>query len=153
MTIKTQQQQKLTAKQEAFAQKVASGGTPSAVYRDVYDAGNMSAKTVWEAACRLGRNSKVTARVAELQAETCERTQRTRAMAIHECLVVAEAAVEARHYGAAVSALCEANRIAGFHVHRVDISGTVAHRNERLAEYRTDDLRAWVQEQRALESQ
>ena len=60
--------------------------------------------------------------------------------------------VEARHFGAAVSALCEANRIAGFQVHIVETSGRGTYRYERLTVFSTKDLRDWVTEQRDLGS-
>ena len=38
---------RLTAKQEAFAQKVAAGAVLSDAYRECYAADNMADKTVW----------------------------------------------------------------------------------------------------------
>ena len=61
---------KLTSKQEGYAQERASGLTQSAAYRNNYDTSNMAAKTVHEAASRLDKNYKVTARILELQAAT-----------------------------------------------------------------------------------
>ncbi len=61
---------KLTSKQEGYAQDRASGLTQSAAYRNNYGTSNMSAKTVHEAASRLDKNYKVTARIQELQAAT-----------------------------------------------------------------------------------
>ncbi len=59
--------QRLSAKQESFARRVASGTcTLSDAYRASYDAQRMACKTVWQAASRLMANSKVAARVAEL---------------------------------------------------------------------------------------
>ncbi len=59
--------QRLSAKQESFARRVASGTcTLSDAYRASYDAQGMANKTVWQAASRLMANSKVAARVAEL---------------------------------------------------------------------------------------
>jgi len=59
---------RLTPKKEAFAQLVARGETASGAYRKAYGQGNMSNKTLHEAASRLSRNSKVVARVAALRA-------------------------------------------------------------------------------------
>ncbi len=61
---------KLTRKQEGYAQDRASGLAQSAAYRNNYDTSNMAAKTVHEAASRLDKNYKVTARVLELQVAT-----------------------------------------------------------------------------------
>ena len=59
--------QRLSAKQESFARRVASGTcTLSDAYRASYDAEGMANKTIWQAASRLMGNSKVAARVAEL---------------------------------------------------------------------------------------
>lgn len=57
----------LTAKQIAFANKFAECGNASQAYRHAYNAAGMASKTVWEAASRLVKNSKVTARVAKIQ--------------------------------------------------------------------------------------
>jgi len=56
---------KITAKQTAFADCVASGMTISNAYREAYDAENMAASTIHANACRLAVNSKIEARVAE----------------------------------------------------------------------------------------
>ena len=61
---------KLTAKQEGYAQDRASGLTQSTAYRNNYGTSNMVAKTVHEAASRLDKNYKVAARVLELRATT-----------------------------------------------------------------------------------
>ena len=59
----------LTAKQEAFAQAVASGLNQSDAYRKAYNAEKMSDKQVWEEASKLFSNPKVAPRVAELKAK------------------------------------------------------------------------------------
>ena len=46
---------RLTGKQEAFAQQVAKGSVLSDAYREAYDAENMKDKTIWEEACKLAR--------------------------------------------------------------------------------------------------
>ena len=61
---------KLTSKQGGYAQDRASGLAQSAAYRNNYDTSSMAAKTVHEAASRLDKNYKVTARILELQAAT-----------------------------------------------------------------------------------
>jgi len=61
---------KLTSKQEGYAQERASGLTQSGAYRNNYDTSNMAAKTVHEAASRLDKNYKVSARIQQLQAAT-----------------------------------------------------------------------------------
>lgn len=59
----------LTAKQEAFVQKIIEGYSQADAYRSAYNTKRMSDKTVWENASRLMADSKVTARVMELRNE------------------------------------------------------------------------------------
>ena len=61
---------KLTSKQEGYAQDRASGLAQSAAYRNSYGTSNMAAKTVHEAASRLDKNSKVAARIQQLRSIT-----------------------------------------------------------------------------------
>lgn len=72
----------LTAKQEAFAQGVANGGTLAASYRAAYDAEGMAPATVWTKASELMASGKVADRVAALceakQVETKHDAARTR---------------------------------------------------------------------------
>jgi len=60
---------RLTAKQEAFAQQVAEGAILSDAYRDCYAAENMADRTVWTEACRLASNPKVATRIKAIQTE------------------------------------------------------------------------------------
>ena len=57
----------LTAKQEAFAQALASGATQADAYRSCYKVGTMKPETIWPAASRIASDCKVAARVAELK--------------------------------------------------------------------------------------
>ena len=68
---------RLTPKKETFAQLVAKGESASGAYRKAYGQGNMSNKTLHEAASRLSRNSKVVARVAALRAPALLQAQYT----------------------------------------------------------------------------
>ena len=57
----------LTAKQEAFARNYACKGMSKAdAYRMAYNPTRMADKTIYEAACRLSKHSKVLARTNEL---------------------------------------------------------------------------------------
>ena len=60
---------RLTGKQEAFAQLVAKGSMLVEAYREAGYMPNGSDKTQWEAASRLMANSKVLARVKQIQAD------------------------------------------------------------------------------------
>jgi hypothetical protein len=57
---------KLTAKQERFAQLVASGEKYSPAYRLSHDANGSSDQTVWVHASQLAANDKVATRIDEL---------------------------------------------------------------------------------------
>ena len=59
----------LTAKQEAFAQAVASGMTQADAYRTAYDCENSSDAAIHEEASRLIRHPEVSLRVKLLQDE------------------------------------------------------------------------------------
>lgn len=59
----------LTEKQERFVQNILQGMSQADAYRSAYPKQKMSDKTVWEAASRLMKNSKVTARLSELRKE------------------------------------------------------------------------------------
>ena len=58
----------LTPKQEAFACKYVECGNASEAYRDAYDAGEMTDKTIWEESSKLLSHPKVATRVQELRA-------------------------------------------------------------------------------------
>jgi phage terminase small subunit len=58
---------RITSKQEAFALAYCRLMNASDAYREAYHAGNMNPKTINEAASRLLKNSKVSARIAELK--------------------------------------------------------------------------------------
>ena len=59
----------LTAKQEAFAQAVASGMTQADAYRHAYDAENMQDDTIYVKASELMADGKVSGRVKHLKDE------------------------------------------------------------------------------------
>lgn len=67
----------LTAKQEAFVQKIIEGYSQAEAYRSAYNTKRMSDKTVWENASRLMADSKVTARVMELRNELAKPSIKT----------------------------------------------------------------------------
>ena len=59
----------LTAKQEAFVQKIIEGYSQADAYRSAYPNQKMSDKTIWETASKLMANPKVIARLTELRNE------------------------------------------------------------------------------------
>lgn len=63
----------LTIKQEKYAQGLFAGLSQREAYKEAFDCSKMKDKTVDENACRLANNSKLVARIAELQDEFKER--------------------------------------------------------------------------------
>lgn len=85
----------LTAKQDGFAHAVAAGSELSAAYRQNYNCEQWSDKSVWEAASRLRKNSKVAARIKELQAQSEEEAIWTRRNIMERLVRIAEEAKQA----------------------------------------------------------
>ena len=101
---------KLTAKQEAFAQGIADGLGQADAYRAAYDAEGMQDNTIYPRASELMKNSKVTARVAELKAAVQEKQLWSREMSV-------KALVQAYKEGSGsvkVSAVKELNAMHGY---------------------------------------
>ena len=73
---------KLTAKQEAFCQCIASGKDQATAYRTAYDAESMKANTIYAKASALMKAGKVAVRVAELKAQVADRHLWTREMSV-----------------------------------------------------------------------
>lgn len=62
-------QDKLTDKQEAFAQAVASGSDQASAYRQAYNCKNMSDQVIYNKASDLRKNGEIRVRINELRAE------------------------------------------------------------------------------------
>ena len=60
---------RLTAKQEGFAQDVSKGAMLSDAYRTHYSADGMKDSSVWTEACKLAQHPKVSQRIKQLQDE------------------------------------------------------------------------------------
>jgi len=60
---------KLTVKQEKFAQNLFIGMTQREAYKAAYNAENMTDKSIDEEACRLAADLKMTSRISELEDE------------------------------------------------------------------------------------
>lgn len=65
----------LTKKQEDFCRYYVDTGYASEAYRMAYNTENMKAETIWSNASRLLADSKVAARIAEIQREYAERSK------------------------------------------------------------------------------
>lgn len=64
----------LTAKQEKFVQGIIEGKTQADAYKEAYPKQRMSDKTIYEAASRLMKDSKIIARVKELRDQMAKPT-------------------------------------------------------------------------------
>lgn len=111
---------KLTAKQERFAQLVATGSLSQAeAYRRAYAATGMTAKSVQEAASRLARNSKVAARVEILRKPAVEAAGITFAghlARLHSLSILAQGAEQ---YSAAIAAEVWRGKVASLYTEKV----------------------------------
>lgn len=84
----------LTIRQEKFAQKYVECGNASEAYRYAYPSSTKwKDKTVWENASRLMANSKVSARVKELEEASKQASQVTREEIIKLCADVIRGAM------------------------------------------------------------
>jgi len=113
---------RLTAKQESFAQKVAAGSILSDAYRESYAAENMADKTVWSEACRLAQHPKVATRIRAIQADI-EADHRTRAARREEYVLkrLQEEAEQAETDGSRVRALELLGKTVGLFSERIEI--------------------------------
>jgi phage terminase small subunit len=107
-------QDKLTAKQEAFAQAIADGMGQADAYRFAYDAENMKDETVYPNASRLMNNSKVAARVSELKSQVVEKQLWTREMSVKGLMSAYRIALEAKTSTGMTAAVKELNIMHGF---------------------------------------
>lgn len=69
----------LTAKEEAFCQRVALGDSYTDAYRHAYDTSRMTQGTVWNRAWDVGHRGKVELRIRMLTEQVAE-TERTRGL-------------------------------------------------------------------------
>lgn len=112
--------ERLTPKQERFAQAFASGDyeSASAVYREVYDADGSKPETVWKRACELLANGKVKGRVTELRREAAARAGVTLESHLTELARLKEKALDAGQTSAAVVAETNRGKVSGLYVER-----------------------------------
>ena len=100
----------LTAKQEAFAQAIASGKTQADAYRLAYSAENMKDATVWSKASVLMADGKVSARVDELRSKLEKKELWTREMSVKALI----GAYKEGNPTAKIAAVKELNAMHGF---------------------------------------
>lgn len=112
----------LTPKQEAFVQSYLETGNASEAYRSSgYSGGNP--KTVHEAASRLLKNSKVIARLAELQKIHQERHEVTVDSLVAELDEARQLALKTEAPAAAVSATMGKGKLLGLIVEKNEHTG------------------------------
>jgi len=115
---------KLTAKQEAFCQGIADGLGQADAYRAAYDADRMKDNTIYPLASKLMKNSKITARIAELREAVQEKQLWSREMSV-------KALVQAYKEGSGsvkVAAVRELNAMHGYNEPaKLNVSGNMMH--------------------------
>ena len=113
----------LTAKQEAFAQAVASGMTQADAYRSAYDAENMGDDSIYVEGSTLMADPKVRLRVSELKEAIAIAALWTRLDSVQALAEIAKGG-ESRA-NEKVSAIKELNLMHGFNAPtKIDVSGT-----------------------------
>ena len=105
---------KLTAKQEAFAQHIASGDDQATAYRKAYDASTMKDASVYIQASRLIKDPKIALRVDELKAEVAQQHLWTREMSVLGLIQAFEVANSEKSSSGMTGAVKELNIMHGF---------------------------------------
>ncbi len=117
---------RLTGKQEAFAQHVSKGNTLKASVRHAYDSENMTDKSCYEMGCRMMRNAKIAARVDGLiEAETRAALHKGGSLKAFVVERLQEEALNAKQDGARVRALellGKLTEVGAFAEQRIDIT-------------------------------
>ena len=115
----------LTAKQEAFCQGIADGLGQADAYRAAYDAEGMKDNTIYPLASKLMKNSKITARIAELKFHVQEKQLWSREMSV-------KALVQAYREGSGsvkVAAVKELNAMHGYNEPaKINVNGNLVHK-------------------------
>lgn len=108
------QQNKLTAKQEAFCQAIADGMGQADAYRIAYDAEGMKDGTVYPKASRMMNEGKIRARIDELKAQVADKQLWTREMSVKGLIQAYRIAQEAKTSTGMTAAVKELNVMHGF---------------------------------------
>jgi phage terminase small subunit len=117
----------LTAKQEAFAQAVASGMTQADAYRSAYSAGNMSDGALHVEASILVGSPKIALRLAELKDALATKALWTREMSVLALADIAHG--EEVRANEKVAAIKELNAMHGFNEPvKVQVGGEIVTR-------------------------
>ena len=123
---------KLTAKQEAFAQAIASGLGQGDAYRVAYDAEGMKDSTIHPKASRMLSEGKIRARVDELKSQVVEKQLWTREMSVKGLIQAYRIAQDAKTSTGMTAAVKELNVMHGFNEPtKLSISGSMIQRIQR----------------------
>jgi phage terminase small subunit len=114
---------KVTQKQENFAQKWVEIGNASEAYRQSYEAENMSPEAIRVEACRLMQNPNVSLRILELQEDHRHRHKVTVDSLTIELEEARTIAKETKQASAAVSASMGKAKLHGLIVERNEHTG------------------------------
>lgn len=130
-------QDKLTAKQEAFAQAIADGMGQADAYRMAYDAEGMADSTIYPKASRMLNEGKIRARVDELKAKVVEKQLWTREMSVKGLIQAYRIAQDAKTSTGMTAAVKELNVMHGFNEPtKLSITGNMV---TRIVREVTDD--------------
>jgi hypothetical protein len=104
----------LTAKQEAFAQAIASGMTQADSYRAAYAVKKMTDNAVYREASLMLDNPKIAKRVSELKAELSKKHLWTREMSVKALVKAYKVAEQQSQPSAMTGAVRELNLMHGY---------------------------------------
>jgi len=122
----------LTIKQEKFCQLyIENGGNASEAYRGSYNTKRMSDKTINEAASRMTSNSKVVARLEELQAKHAKKHEITVEWMTKKYLETFQMACEQGKAGEAKGVLDSLGKLHGLIVDKKRIDGNINHNHKQ----------------------
>lgn len=122
----------LTPKMEGFCLAYIESGKASDSYRKFYSTKNMKPETVHENACRLLKNSKVAARIAEIRKPAADKAGVTLEQHLIDLKRLRDLAEASEKYGPAVTAEMARGKASGLYVDKIDLNVTDA-LAERLA--------------------
>lgn len=111
---------KLTPKQEAFADGIAAGMTQSDAYREAYPGTKMTPKQIWEEASKLAAHPKVSQRLFLLHEAIKERTLVTIESITKELEEARELAAAEKQSSAMTAASMGKAKVNGLLIDKVD---------------------------------
>ena len=121
----------LTAKQEQFAQAIASGMNQSDAYRAAYDASKTKPDVVSVKASQLMADGKVAVRVNQLRADLADKQLWTRQDSVAELADIAKGSESKA--AEKIAAIKELNLMHGFNAPtKIEMGGVLIHRIERV---------------------